>query len=133
MSGFGLDYFLFSLVSSVGVLQVAAAYSHLYGLMLFSRRLSAGAGLFLVVAAFTWFFTSEQRNIPDTAGGLDGNQQALLFSAAAGVALLLTLLASSVRHWSLGGGNQEVQGLDALRDSNYLRALLKELKEHWKH
>ena len=133
LTGFGLDYFLFALVASVGVLQLAAAYSRLYGLLFLNRSLSAALGLALVVGAFIWFFASEPRNIPDTAGGLDGNQQAILFTAAVGVALVVTLLASSLRHRSMVGSDEQAQGLEALRDANYLRVLVKGLRARWKH
>ncbi len=132
LTGFGLDYFLFALVASVGVLQLAAAYSRLYGLLFLNRALSSALGLALAVGAFIWFFASEPRNIPDTSSGLDGNQQALLFSAGALAALVTTLVVSSLRHWSMIGNDGPVRGLEALRRASYLRALLKGLDGYWK-
>ncbi len=127
-----MDYFLFVFVASLGVLQLAAAHGRLYGLLLFNRLVSSVLGLALALSAFTWFFASESRNLPDTAGGLDGNQQAMLFCAGALAALLTTLVLSSLRHWSLVGDGEPASGLEALRHTNYLRALVKGLNGHWK-
>jgi hypothetical protein len=132
LTDFGWDYFLFVFAASLGVLQLTAAYSRLYGLLLFNRALSSLLGLVAVVLAFTWFFASEPRNIPDTSSGLDGNQQAILFFAGALAALVTTLVASSLRHWSMAGGGEHDRGLEALRRASYLRVLLKGLDGHWK-
>ncbi len=132
LTDFGRDYFLLVFAASLGVLQLTAAYSRLYGLLLFSRALSSLLGLAAVVLAFIWFFASEPRNVPDTASGLDGNQQALLFSAGALAALVTTLVVSSLRHWSMVGGDEHDRGLEALRRASYLRVLLKGLDGHWK-
>ena len=132
LTDFGPDYFLLVFVASLGVFQIVAAYSRLYGLLLFNRILSSLLGLAAAVLAFTWFFASEPRNIPDTSSGLDGNQQALLFSAGALAALVTTLVVSSLRHWSMAGGDEDDRGLDALRHTNYLRILMKGLDRHWK-
>ena len=132
LTDFGWDYFLFVFAASLGVLQLTAAYSRLYGLLLFNRALSSLLGFVAVVLAFTWFFASEPRNIPDTSSGLDGNQQAILFFAGALAALVTTLVASSLRHWSMAGGGEHDRGLEALRRASYLRVLLKGLDGHWK-
>lgn len=126
-----LDYFLLVFIASIGVVQLAAAWSRLNGLLLLGRRLSLVAAPLLVVAAFAWFFLSEPRNIPDTAGGLDGNQQALLFFAAAGAALVSILLVSSLRNWSMAGG-EHLEGLEALREATYLRLLLRRGWRLWR-
>lgn len=130
---FGRDYFLLVFVASLGVLQIAGAYSRLYALLIFGRRFSVILGYAAVVLGFTLFFTSEPRNVPDTARGLDGNQQALLFSAAALSALITTLLCSSLRNWSTLGVDEPVRGIDALRRTSYLRLMMKGLDHHWKH
>ncbi len=132
LTDFGRDYFLLVFAASLGVLQLTAAYSRLYGLLLFNRALSSLLGLAAVVLAFTWFFASEPRNIPDTSSGLDGNQQTLLFFAGALAALVTTLVVSSLRHWSMVGGDEHDRGLEALRRASYLRILLKGLDGHWK-
>ena len=122
---FALDYFVFVLVASLGVLQAIAAYSGLRGLLLISSGpLAFLLGLGTASLAFIWFFASEPRNLPDTQGGLDGNQSAGLFAVAAGLALLLTLLVSSLSNRTLGERGQPVDpGLDALRQTTYLKAI----------
>ena len=132
MTDFALDYLLFVFLSALGVLLSVTAYGRLNGLLLLGRRLSVLAGGSLSVGAFVWFFTSEPRNLPDTGSGLDGNEQALLFVAGAGSALLLVLVLSSLRNRSMVG-NGEKQGLEALRDGNYMHLLLKELRVLWSH
>ena len=130
MADFALDYLGFVFLSAVGVLLVVAAYNRLDGLLFVGRRLSLLAGGLLIVGAFAWFFTSKARNVPDTGAGLDGNEQALLFIAGAGAALVLVLLLSSLRNWSMVG-NPEKRGLEALRHSSYLRILFRELWSRW--
>ena len=77
-----------------------------------------------MVGAFTWFYLSEDRNVPDTAGGLDGNQQFAFFFAGLGSSLAFILLLSSLVNRRLGATDSPPEsGLDALKQSNYLRAL----------
>ena len=135
MTPFALDYFLLVFIAACGVLQMVASYRGLKGLLLLrNRRWALGLGLAVLVLSFIWFFGSAPRNIPDTAGGLDGNEQSALFTLAAGSALLFTLLLSSLRNFKLGNGDDfYLPGLDALRETNYLRALRSTLKAVWKH
>ena len=81
---FAADYVLFIFLASLGVVQLAALKNRLKGLY-FIRipLLNFVAALALVVGSFVWFFVSEPRNLPDTGGGLDGNQQAMFSAAAA--------------------------------------------------
>lgn len=131
---FALDYFVFVFIAALGVIQLVAAHSALRGLLFIrSRPLAIVAGLAATGLAFVWFFVSEPRNIPDTDGGLDGNQMAGLFALGAGSALVLTLLLSSLSNRSMGSGGQNaVPGLDALRASTYLEALIGTLRSLWK-
>lgn len=132
MTDFATDYLLFVFLSALGVLLSVTAYGRLNGLLLLGRRLSVMVGGTLSVSSFVWFFTSEPRNLPDTGAGLDGNEQTLLFVAGAGSALLLILVLSSIRNRSMVG-SREKQGLDALRNGNYMHLLLKEVRVRWGH
>ena len=134
VGSFSLDYFVFVLIAAFGVLQMVAAYSSLRGLLFIrSRPLAFLTGLATAALAFLWFFLSEPRNIPDTEGGLDGNDMGGLFTLAAGSALVLTLLFSSVRNWSMGGKWQRSgPGLDALRETSYIKALQGAIRHLWK-
>ena len=131
---FILDYLVFVFLAALGVLQMVAAYSALRGLLFVKSRPHAFlVGLATTALAFIWFFLSEPRNVPDTDGGLDGNEMAGLFSVAAGTALMLTLLVTSISNRGIRGGGQPLyRGLDTLRETTYLNALLSTLKDLWK-
>lgn len=129
-ASFILDYFILVLWASCGVFQLAAAYNGIRGLLFFQdRRLSALLGLALIVGAFAWFFLSTPRNVPDSGPGMNGNEQFGYFSAGSGAGLAFTLLISSLRNRKLGRARLSLpSGMDALRDSNYLRALYRTLR-----
>lgn len=122
------DYLTLVFFASCGVFQMAAACNGLHGLLFFNGRRTAFLfGLALWVAAFAWFFLSEPRNQPDTGLGLTGNQQFGFFFLGSGAGLTFTLLVSTLRNLSLGPGPSQT-GLDALCQSNYLRALHRTLQ-----
>lgn len=122
---FILDYYLLVLFSATGLFQMAAARAGLRGLLIFHRRRAAWLlGSALMAGALAWFFLSQSRNVPDTALGMNGNEQFAYFFAGSGTALAITLVLSSLRNWSLGAGASNIPtGLDGLRDANYARAL----------
>ncbi len=122
---FVLDYFLLVFLAACGLFQIIAANKNLRGLLFFQHRPgSLLLGLALVAASLTWFYLSEPRNVPDSSFGLNGNEQFAYFFAGLGTALVFTLIVSSLRHWTLGAERtQLLPGLDALRESSYLRAM----------
>ncbi len=128
-----LDFFVFAFIASLGVLQMVAAHAALQGLLFLRvRPVAFFMGFITTILGFLWFFLSEPRNLPDTNGGLDGNQIAGLYTLGAGAALLVTLLVSSITNRSLGFGKHKLSsGLDALRETSYLRALVDSLKDIW--
>lgn len=130
MTDFALDYLLFAFLSALGTLLLVTAHGRLNGLLLVGRKLSYVVGGLLVAGAFAWFFASAPRNVPDTGAGLDGNKQAILFTAGASAALALLLLLSSLRNWSMVG-DPEGQGIEALRHGSYLRLLFRGLRDRW--
>ena len=72
--------------------------------------------------------------MPDTAHGMNGNEQFAYFFVGTGAGLAVTLLASSMRNWALGAGQPPPPpglppGLDVLRQSNYIRALNRSLRK----
>ena len=125
MNGFALDYFIFVFIASCGVIQIAAAYSKLRGLLVLARPgRCASLGLLLTLTSLVWFFISEPRNVPDTADGLDGNQQAALFTIGALTAIFITLAVSSLCNRGMKASlTDKDSGLDALSESNYVNAL----------
>ena len=131
---FAADYVLFIFLASLGVVQLAALKNRLKGLY-FIRipLLNFVAALVLVVGSFVWFFVSEPRNLPDTGGGLDGNQQAMFSVAAAVGAVLFTLATTSLLNAGLGRGEDgRGTGLQALRRTNYFIALRRTMGRLWK-
>ena len=120
-------------VSSCGVIQLIATHQNLTGIRLLKTRIpSLFLGLALLVTPFIWFFGSEPRNIPDNLGGLDGNQQALLFVIGSMSGISFSLLIASLINSSLGRGSPNYpRGLDGLREANYLRAFLTTVKRIW--
>ena len=130
MPEFALDYFVLVFLSALGVLLFVTAYYRFYGLMLFSRPISLVLGALLVSGAVIWFFASEYRNVPDTAAGLDGNEQTLLFACSAALAIIFLLLVSSLCNRSMES-KPDANGLDMLRHSSYWRLITKELRQRW--
>ena len=130
MTAFDNQYVLFVFVSICGALQMVASYRGLHGLKFFRNRYIAFmVGTIMLISSFTWFFLSEPRNLPDTAAGLDGNDQFGLFSLAAGCATIFTLLFSSLLNYNLGNKLDSFQpGLDALKETTYIRAILRTVK-----
>ena len=130
---FVVEYTLWVFLSAAGVLQLAAARSGLHGLLFLRRwpRVDAALSALLVIGAFTWFFASDVRNVPDTASGLDGVTQALWFAVGAGLAAGLTLLVSSaVNHrwgadhgWDPTAERWPPSGLGWLERTTFLRAM----------
>ena len=134
VASFSVDYFILVFVAAMGVLQVIASRGSFRGMLLVPQPpLAFLLGLCAVIAAFTWFFASEPRNLSDTEGGLDGNRAAQMFCAATSLAVFTTFVISSLVNRSLGrDGQPPAQGLDALGDTTYLRALRVSLKALWK-
>ena len=130
MFSFATDYYLFTFAATVGVVQIAASIGRLYGL-LFVPSLTAARllGAALTLGSIIWFFASADRNINDTAGGLDANAQAVLFLLGALSALALTLIASSLANFRMAPApGPAMDGLAALRSTGYFRALAASLR-----
>ena len=132
MFTFATDYYLFVFAASLGVIQIAVSLGRLKGLLLLRSRLAARAVAgALVIAAFVWFFSTDNRNLNDYEGGLDANVQALLFFLGAATAMATTAVASSIVNARMdGGGPAPGEGFDALKRSSYARALSHSLR-YW--
>ena len=136
---FFLDFLILAFLISLGTLQMAAAYRSLRGLLFVPSRTAAFTlGLALTLAGFLWFYLAEPRNISDTEGGIDGNQSSALFAGGAGVAVLATLLMSSLVNLSLGrnaavrNNDPYPTGLEALEQTNYVRAFKAAVRSLWR-
>lgn len=133
MSDFAAAYTLWVFVSTLGVVQYAAVHSRLWGLVVFRRRPRATkiGAVVLVAASFAWFFASGERNVPDTADGLDGVVQARWFAVGAAAAIAALMAVSSVVNHRWGadhGWDPEAErwppaGLGWLEQTTFARAL----------
>jgi hypothetical protein len=132
VTAFIFDYVLLAFVCTLGVVQIAAARSGLLGLLFVRRpQLSMYAGAAVVAGAFTWYFAGAPRNVPDTAGGLDGVDQTLWLAVGAAPAIALTFLATSVlnhrwgadKGWDPADGTWPPAGMTWLERTTFLRAL----------
>jgi hypothetical protein len=134
MSTITLDYFLFVFAASLGVIQIAGSVGRLTGLLMLRPPVAArAAGLVLVAGALIWFFATDDRNLNDYEGGLDGNIQALVFFLAALSGLVATLVATTIVNAGMKGGNTTPgEGLEALKHTNYGRALARSIRYWWK-
>ena len=137
MLSFALDYFIMVFVASLGIMQTAASIGGLRGLLLFKHPMIARPlGIAVAIAAIVWFFAVAERNINDYEGGLDSNQQGLLFFLAVAASGILTCALTSLcnrrmtdRH-SCESRNPEskqpcapIAGLGALKNATWLQAL----------
>lgn len=133
MFTFAIDYFLLVFVSGICTIQIACTFGGLAGLM-FMRSVAATRllGASIIVAAFIWFFSVAERDVNDYAGGLDSNEQGLLFLLAILAGVASTLLLSSIVNLHMR--SQEARpwtGFGALTMSNYFSAVKANIK-HWR-
>tara|TARA_B100000745_G_scaffold277953_1_gene208669 strand:- start:44 stop:484 length:441 start_codon:yes stop_codon:yes gene_type:complete len=135
MFTFATDYYLCILIAAIGVLQIAFSIGKIRGLLIFkSPVIARGGGLALAVAAFIWFFSTGTRNINDYEGGLDANTQALFFFFGAFSAVVVTFVVASIVNYRMAGPTASRDaGLDAVRDTNYAKALARSLSYWWKN
>ncbi len=127
------DYIIWVFLASTGVIQIAAAHAGLVRLLFIrSKPWAYALGAALVLAGFAWFFREGARHIPDTLGGLNGNEQAARFSLTSLAALGFTVLLSSLlNRRSAEVSAMDAEGLEALRHRTYYQALPSGLKTLW--
>ena len=119
-----LQYFAFVFVATCGVIQIAAAYSRLRGLLFLKKPLASHIlGGVLILGSFLGFFLAADRN----RRGLEGTEQFGYFMLGGIAAVVFSLILSSLINLRLrpsapkdpGPG----EGLDALEDMTYFQAL----------
>jgi hypothetical protein len=127
MTELTLEYILLVCIATCGVLQLAASYSNLKGLLFFQTRiLTYIFALLAIGGSFGWFFGWDDRlseRIMHT--GIEGSQQFGYFLLAAFAGLVLTTLISSLvnSQSSNNPGEATGEGLDRLKNSNYIGAI----------
>ena len=133
MDDLSRDYVIWVFLAATGVIQIAAAHAGLTKLLFVRVKPWAYAlGALLIVAGFAWFFHEGARHIPDTASGINGNEQAARFTLTSLAAGAFTMLTSSLLN--RGGGQAPpggTEGLEALRTHTYLQALAASMKTLW--
>ena len=83
MFNFYVDYYLACLLASYAVIQIASLRAtHMIPRLFQGVFKTVFLSLLLLIMGFSGFFLTEDRNINDYEGGLDANQQAILFSLA---------------------------------------------------
>ena len=132
MFTFGIDYYFCVLIATTGILQIAVSIGGYDGLLIFkSPKLARATGSILMITAFTWFFSIENRNINDYEGGLDANMQALLFFCGAFSATLLTLITTSITNYRMRAIHAyHKDGLETVRHANYAVAMVNSIS-YW--
>ena len=123
---YAIDYFLMIFFSSIGIIQLAAISAQLTGIILIPYlTLAKSIATLLVILPIIWFFAKTNRNINDYAGGLDANDQAVLFLAGAILAMMnsptiATLSISSMVNKNLFDKNHTLPiKLHSLKNSTY--------------
>ncbi|MDE2686740.1 MAG: hypothetical protein OXI16_04470 [Chloroflexota bacterium] len=114
MISFAADYFIMVFVASLGVIQAAASIGGLRGLLVFKHpRIARTLGIALAIGAIVWFFAVAERNINDYEGGLDSNQQGILFFLAVATGGILTCALTSLLNKRLRRNRDARQSGDA--------------------
>lgn len=126
MSSLVLEYILFVALASCGVIQLVVARNKLRGLLFFHNRITTYVFSFLAVGfAYGWFFGWDNRlqeKIMHT--GLEGAQQLLYFLVGSLVAVVATVVVSSVRNMQFRDEMCDGdEGLERLRKCSYWHAI----------
>ncbi len=118
------DYFLLVFFGACGVIQLAAAWSGLRGLLLIPNAWAGYVlGAALLGGAFTWFVLTGDPNIPGDVGGVEGSEQFGLFLAGAAGATIATLAGASLTQWRRRDAPVLGRGFEALRQGTALAAV----------
>ena len=129
----GQEYLLLVFLVCSGVVQVAAAYGRLRGLLYFGdRRFSVVFWMAMLLGSLVWFFWDGGRNFPDTEEGIAGAAQFALFVLGGFLALLVTFLVTSLTNFSRQVSGNTIDGLPSLRETTFVQALLNNLDLLWK-
>jgi len=90
MFGFHLDYYLCSVLAVSGLLFIVVAYQKSP-----LPPIPCCLGLIFMLVAAILFFSTDNRMVNDYQGGLDANEQAVLFALATLTALIIRKLFSA--------------------------------------
>ena len=116
-----IDYYICCTLSVMGVLQIASNTANLDKFR-FVRNQSLNTILAssLLLTSFTLFFFTAERNINDVHGGLDGNQQMVLFICSFVTGFIANAVISSFINRSTNNhSNVDNIGIELLRQRTY--------------
>jgi hypothetical protein len=126
------DYVLYNSIACLGIIQAAVGYGGIRGLCFFKRPIFAYIfALIAVSASSAWFFTADNRNLK----GLEGTEQFTYWIVSAGVALIATVVLSSLinRHLKSenppGSENSMGPGFETLKHMTYFQAIKRSLRK----
>ena len=115
----------------MGAIQIGTSIGKVRGLLLLKSRVpSFVLGISLILGSIIWFFLSEDRNISDINGGLDANTQAVGFFLGSLIAMILTLIISSIFNSGFKVTKVDqihTDGIESLYEQNYFSAIKTEL------
>jgi hypothetical protein len=118
-----LEYVIPSTLTGLGVFQAAAVYNNLRGLMYFKNKtITIILACILVLPALWYFGTWNQHN---PTGVIEGSQQAGFFFLSMLIALIATLILSSIINRNLRRPGASSAGLEALREATFFQVLRK--------
>jgi hypothetical protein len=122
-----LEYGLLVFLAVTGVLQLAAIHNNLKKLLFFKRKVYGYIlSAVIILPALVIFFTWNYRN---ATGIVQGSEQAGLFMLAMVLAVIFTLVLSSLLNHTRSNPPvskttaSKKEGLDALRELTYFQAL----------
>jgi len=123
------EYYLLIVLTALGALQLAVQHSKIRTLQLTNHYpLTRFLGRLLLFVPSIWFFSTQNRNLPDTNGGLDGGDQAVLFVGGCLTALIITLSISHTKRFVQHPLRSKLKGIEALYDETYISAVLHNLR-----
>ena len=133
MDDLSRDYIIWVFLAATGVIQIAAAHAGLTKLLfIHAKPWAYTLGFALVLAGFAWFFRDGVRHFPDTAGGINGNEQGARFTLTCLAVGAFTFALSSLLNRK-GGDTPSAafDGFEALRYRTYAQALAASMKSLW--
>jgi hypothetical protein len=127
------EYLILVFLVCCGVVQVAASFGGLKGLLFIgNRRFATAFGMVVILGSLTWFFWNGGRNHPDTGGGIAGASQFAYFVLGGFLAMLVTFGITSLTNFSRTRSDDTTDGLISLKETTFGQALSHNLGIAWK-
>jgi len=117
-----LKYCILVFIAVMGVIQAAAGYNNLRGLLFFKRSLYAYIFAIITIGVSIGFFFTWNYLFP--TGDIAGSQQTGLFVLTTLAAVVVTLIISSLINIKYNSPRAvQLTGLDALREGAFFRTI----------